>query len=116
MKKTVFLLICFALAVFVSCCVTEVEKHSGVVTHKEYQEPVWGVGIGPIGRGNTGAVPELFPEQYLITVRILDRDWDIPYVEDVFSVGLSTYESIDVGDIVACECVGDFFTCNFEED
>lgn len=108
MKKIALLLICFVLVLSMPCCVSEPGTCNGTVTHKEYQEPAWGVGIGQTGRGNTGAVPMLMPEQYLVTVHVSDGD-------EVFSIEQSIYDNIVIGDTVVCKCFDNIFTCKFGE-
>jgi len=109
MKRLTVLLIYFMLVLFLVCCGPGPTTCDGTIIHKEYQEPAWGVGIGQNNRGTIGAVPILKPEQYLVTVRVLDRD-------EVFSVEQDIYESFIVGDTVACKHSGNTFTCAFEED
>jgi len=108
MKKIVFLLACFVILLSMLCCVSDPVTCSGIVTHKEYQEPAWGVGIGQNNRGTIGVVPMLKPEQYLVTVYVSDRD-------DVFSIEQVIYDDVIIGDTIECECLNNTFVCKFGE-
>ena len=106
MKKLTVLLI---LMLIVVGCGSEPILHTGTIVHKEYQEPTWGVGIGQTGVGiksGWGAVAELKPGQYLITVHVLGED-------EVFSVGQEIYASTSIGDVITCDSTP---VCTFEEN
>ena len=109
MKRLTVLLIYFMLVLFLVSCTPGSTTCDGAVTHKEYREPAWGIGIGQNNRGTIGAVPMLKPGQYLVTVRISNRD-------ELFSVEQDIYEGFIVGDSVVCRYFGNTFTCTFEED
>ena len=104
MKKLIVLLI---LILVIVGCESESILHTGIIVHKEYQKPTWGVGIGQTGVGiksGWGAVAELKPGQYLITVHVLGED-------EVFSVGQEIYASTFIGDMVICDSIP---VCTFE--